>query len=629
MVLIDENGKPKVFQHEASYFKKGKMMDYETLHAFVTECLVNEYRAKKYEVVNFLLMEDASCDFKIKMPSGKTVCSKIVLTEESFPEVISKTDFSLLFDYCRKEKAYPRLFTVSAWCFATPEGSKMVNGSSFAFKVDSISLLDKDDEPNEHIFSDEALIKGFADAWNNRDTTPLNNILSNHVHYSSSFVFDEIRGKIETVAYLGGIFKRITAANGKSKLTLCRNLETRELMLADLAKDGVFSFQFNDSRISDIRLRPLERSQVEYIAFSEEHEKEAEESQPGQDEVTAGVEGTKIDEPVIVPVDETPTEVEAPAVIADNSTLDKGNAPVDKSRVIENKPIETKPIAATPVPIQVKTPEPMASPTKPAVPSEPIETKIAQPTVAQVDKNRGIPNKWWIIGLSYVLALVLSIVGSILYMKGEVEWSKEEIQSQVNILKTNKHIACLIDENGAPRYKKEESVPSGEFYERHKSFYSTEKKSSWYYRAVEQISPTAFIYSEMVPHGVGFTTPNGTNIAQRFNELKSDIRGDIASTSSISDNNRYLINSMLNANSKYHLIKRTKDNSKSSDWKFESDNGSYGLYYWEDRWNCVVAQNDDAIMKDKMLYSGIIFLIVALIMTIVFMAIPAFRSHAK
>lgn len=268
MVLKDENGKPKVYQHESSFVKKGKLMDYETLHAFVTECLVKEYRDKKYDAVNTNELGEENCDFKIKMPSGRVVCCKIVLTEESFPEVVAKTDFNSLFDYCRKEKAYPRLFTVSAWCFATPEGSKMIHGSSFAFKVDSISLLDKDDEPAEQVQSDEYLIKAFAGAWNDRDVSPLSGILDSHIHYGSSFVFDEIRGRIETIAYLGDIFKRIKAANGKSQLILCRNRETGELMLADTIKNGVFSFRCQNSRIADISLKPLDRSLLDFVSAS-------------------------------------------------------------------------------------------------------------------------------------------------------------------------------------------------------------------------------------------------------------------------------------------------------------------------------------------------------------------------
>ena len=214
-------------------------------------------------------------------------------------------------------------------------------------------------------------------------------------------------------------------------------------------------------------------------------------------------------------------------------------------------------------------------------------------------------------------------------MKGEIEWSKEDITSQIDILKTDKHIACLNDENGSPRYKKEDEVPSGEFYKRHKSFYSTEKTSSWYYRVIEQMTPTTFVYSIISPHGIGFTTQSGVNIDLRFNELKREIRNDIAKNSIISDNNSYLINSMLNASSKYHSIRRTKDASKSPEWKFENDSDSYGLYFWEDRWKCDVIQNDDAIRKDSILYTGVVFLITALILTIIFMAIPAFRSRPK
>ena len=115
-------------------------MDYETLHAFVTECLIKEYSERKYDAVNTSDQSEGNCDFAIKTASGRTICCKIVLTEESFPEVISKTDFTSLFGYCRKVKGYPRLYIVSAWCFATPEGSKMINGSySFGVKENALS----------------------------------------------------------------------------------------------------------------------------------------------------------------------------------------------------------------------------------------------------------------------------------------------------------------------------------------------------------------------------------------------------------------------------------------------------------------------------------------------------------
>ena len=263
MVLKDANGKPKVFLHKSSLVKKGKLMDYETMHAFVTECLVKEYTDKKYAAVNAHNCGDGGCDFKITMPSGRVVCCKIVLTEESFQEVIAKTDFSLFLDHCKKEKAYPRLYTVSAWCFATPEGSKMIHGSTFAFKVDSISLLDADETPSEREQSEESLITAFSDAWNARDPTLMNSILHSHVHYSSSFVFDQIRGREETIAYMGDIFKRFIAVNGKSRLTLCRNRQSGELMLADMFKNGVFTFKYLDSKISEITLRPLDRKLID------------------------------------------------------------------------------------------------------------------------------------------------------------------------------------------------------------------------------------------------------------------------------------------------------------------------------------------------------------------------------
>lgn len=319
MVLLDGNGEPKVFQHEASYFKKGKMMDYETLHAFVTDCLVKEYKERKYEVVNTNLQEVESCDFKITMPSGRVVCCKIVLTEESFQEVIAKTDFTALFDYCRKEKAYPRLFAVSAWCFATPEGSKMINGSSFAFKVDSISLLDKDEEPTETIQSDESLIKAFADAWNNRDVAPLSSIFYSHVHYGSAFVFDEIRGRIETIAYLGDIFNRIKATNGKSQLSLCRNRETGELMLADIIKNGVFSFRCQDSRITDISLKPLERSLIDFVGLNK-----------NDDPVSVNSNEVSVNSSKETGIKETVSTVEA-----DNQVVTKPTEPTVSKEVVE------------------------------------------------------------------------------------------------------------------------------------------------------------------------------------------------------------------------------------------------------------------------------------------------------
>ena len=622
MVLLDNNGEPKVFQHESSFLKKGKLMDYESLHAFVTECLVKEYCERKYEAVSLSDQEEEKCDFAIKMASGRTICCKVILSDESFSDIIPKTDFTPLFSYCRKVKGYPRLYLVSAWCFATPEGSKMIHGSSFAFKVDSISLLDKDDEPTEQEISQESLIKAFADSWNERDVSILNGILSSHVHYSSSFVFDEIRGRQETIAYLGDIFKRIKAANGKSQLSLCRNLETGELMLADISKNGVFSFLYQDSRITDICLRPLERSQIEFIAFSE--------SATNPVSVIPSI-GTETKEEHLSDTSDNKTVEEVPLnnepqsnpVEVVEEKIKHDVVPITPAQVIENQPVVTTPADNSTV---------IPSPSHDSQDNTRKQEKLSpinDDIVKRVSKHSGSHNKWWIMGLSYLLGLVVTSCAVFLYMKGEVEWSKDEITSQIDILKTDKHIACLVDENGSPRYKKEDSVPTGEFYERHKSFYSTGKTDSWYYRVIEQTTPTTFVYSIMSPHGIGFTSQTGYGIEQRFNELKRDIRDDIAKNSIISDNNSYLINSMLNASSKYHSVRRTKDNSKSTEWKFENDSDPYGLYYWEDRWKCDVVQNDKAIWNDGVLYAGVIFLIVALILTIVFMALPAFRSRSK
>lgn len=623
MVLLDNNGEPKVFQHESSFLKKGKLMDYESLHAFVTECLVNEYCERKYEAVCLSNQEEEKCDFAIKMASGRTICCKVVLSDESFSEIIPKTDFTSLFSYCRKVKGYPRLYVVSAWCFATPEGSKMIHGSSFAFKVDSISLLDKNDEPAERVRSEESLIKAFADSWNERDVSILNGILSSHVHYCSSFVFDEIRGRQETTAYLGDIFKRIKAANGKSQLSLCRNRETGELMLADISKNGVFSFLFQDSRISEIRLRPLERSQIEFITFSESV---ADTVSVIQSVVTETKEEPLTDISDDNPVEELPlnNEPQNNSVEIVEETIKHDMAPITSVQVIENPPVVTKPTDNSSTQFSSQSPDSQRN-TRQQTNLSPNNENV----VKRVSKQSGSHNKWWIMGLSYLLGLVVTSCAIFLYMKGEVEWSKEEITSQIDILKTDKHIACLVDENGSPRYKKEDNVPSGEFYARHKSFYSTGKTDSWYYRVIEQTTPTTFVYSIMSPHGIGFTSPTGYGIDQRFNELKRDIRDDISKNSIISDNNSYLINSMLNAKSKYHSVRRIKDDSKSTEWKFENDSDSYGLYYWEDRWKCDVIQNDNAIWKDAILYTGVVFLIVALILTIVFMALPAFRPHSK
>ncbi len=633
MVLLDGNGKPKVFQHESSFLKKGKMMDYETLHTFATECIVKEYCNRKYEAVNTSNQEEETCDFVFKMASGRTICCKIVLTEESFPEVIAKTDFSSLFNYCRKVKGYPRLYTVAAWCFATPEGSKMINGGSFAFKIDSISLLDRDDDPVEQVVDNESLIKAFSVAWNTRDKTIFDGILSNHVHYSSSFVFDEIRGKIETIAYLGDIFNRIKVANGKSQLTLCRSLVSGELMLADLVKNGVFSFIFHDSRIIDIRLTPLERSQVEYISFPENSVESPADIQSKIRESPAIV---KNEEETLIDISGSFPGSKEPSVDlsqngseqADNHTVPE-DLPIPPVPIIKEQSIDAKTNKIAPNHIAVEVPETQVRTEKPTphpVIERGVEGRISS---SHAKDHQGIQNKGWIIGLSYLLGLVVSAFAVFLYMKGEIEWSREQIISQVDILKTNKHIAYINNESVSPRYKKEDQVPSGEFYERHKSFYSTGKTNSWYFQVVEQTTPTSFVYSVLSPHGVGFTSLTGSNIEQRFNELKRDIRDDIAKNSIISDNNSYLINSMLNASSKYHLIQRTKDNSKSTEWKFDNESDSYGLYFWEDQWKCEVSQNNSAIKKDSILYAGVAFLIVTLILTIVFMAIPSFRSRSK
>lgn len=300
MVLKDENGKPKVYQHESSFVNKGRLMDYETLHDFVIDTLVKEYKERKYDAIDTHSLGEENCDFRIKLPSGRIVCCKVVLTEDPFKDVIAKTDFAPLLDYCRKEKAFPRLYTVSAWCFATSEGSKMINGSTFAFKVDSISLLDKDEEPIEQVQSDETLLMAFANAWNDRDTTPLHSILDSHVHYSSSFVFDEIRGKKELIVYLTEVLSRLKATSNESKLTLCTDKGTGAFALADKYKNGLFTFVINNSRIEDIRLDRLNKEKVEFfddtkdedVNLTSDNREETESSEIKNDE--AQINATKV-----------------------------------------------------------------------------------------------------------------------------------------------------------------------------------------------------------------------------------------------------------------------------------------------------------------------------------------------
>ena len=245
-------------------------MDYDTLHQFVTECLVSEYKSRKYIVVNTKDLGETRCDFRITMPSKRVICCKIVLTEDSFQDVIANNDYTSLLDYCRRENAYPRLILASAWCFATPEGHKMINGSTFTFKINTFSLLDEDDCQEELPMSRESLILKFADAWNRRDVTELSNILDKQVYYSSSFVFDEIRGRKEVISYLGEIFERFNVSNSKSLLTLCRYRETGDLILVDTIKNGTFFFKCNNYKITDVSLKLLDRGQIDYITLPPE-----------------------------------------------------------------------------------------------------------------------------------------------------------------------------------------------------------------------------------------------------------------------------------------------------------------------------------------------------------------------
>ncbi len=619
MVLLDGNGKPKVFQHESSFLKKGKMMDYETLHTFATECIVKEYCNRKYEAINTSNQEEETCDFVFKMPSGRTICCKIVLTEESFPEVIAKTDLTSLFNYCRKVKGYPRLYTVAAWCFSTPEGSKMIHGGSFAFKVNSISLLDKDDVPVEQVLSEESLIKTFADAWNERDTSPLKSILSNHVHYSSSFIFDEIRGKIETIAYLDDIFKRIKVSNGKSLLSLCKSRETGELMLADTTKGGLFFFMFEDSKITDIRLSPLERSQVEYLAF--------EETPPPVSDLQ--------EESFVVTSDEivaSPSQI-ANGVVVDESPI-KGTQKIEASdySVQQEMPASSVPNQDD-IPINKPsvsaTPESSIINTTKTSNNSPVSKEATQAPVASKRTHRTGSRKWLIIGLSYLLSLIICTCASFLYMRIAIEESKDDIRSQVDILPSNKRILYFSDEHGSLQYTKSENVPSGDFYKAVKSFYTTKKKGYWYFRAMEQTTPTSFIYTEYTPYAVGFHTESGTGIDQKFNELKSNLRSYLRESAVLSDNNGYYMNAMLNAESRYHSIIREADNSDFPEWKYGNETSQYELYYRKECWKCSVSEKKDAIRRDFFIYTGVLFIIVSIIMAIIIMALPSLRSKTK
>ena len=266
----------------------------------------------------------------------------------------------------------------------------MIHGGSFAFKVDSISLLDKDDEPAERVRSEESLIKAFADSWNERDVSILNGILSSHVHYCSSFVFDEIRGRQETTAYLGDIFKRIKAANGKSQLSLCRNRETGELMLADISKNGVFSFLFQDSRISEIRLRPLERSQIEFITFSESV---ADTVSVIQSVVTETKEEPLTDISDDNPVEELPlnNEPQNNSVEIVEETIKHDMAPITPVQVIENPPVVTKPTDNSSTQFSSPSPDSQRN-TRQQTNLSPNNENV----VKRVSKQSGSHNKWWI-----------------------------------------------------------------------------------------------------------------------------------------------------------------------------------------------------------------------------------------
>ena len=177
------NGEPVFHIHECSEDRRGKVMTAEELHDFAVQCLMEEYRDTKAEVVRYDKTHASQPDFYFVnrgnrpnfTTSGDKKVNVLVIYKDNIDGDISDIDTSWLVEDYRRNGTIPRVTFASAWCIADgtgENGKPAICGGEFCFKYYSVSALpDEENAELEKELSPVELAVKYAEAWRQFDAS--------------------------------------------------------------------------------------------------------------------------------------------------------------------------------------------------------------------------------------------------------------------------------------------------------------------------------------------------------------------------------------------------------------------------------------------------------------------------
>ncbi len=106
--------------------------------------------------------------------------------------------------------------------------------------------------------SETKLILAFVDAWNNKDASLLAPYLKEDFHYSSFWVYDEIKTSAEYLEYLSGKFNSILNSGSKVIASMANSRKPTIIIQQDNGKQVAIILEVENGLVARADMMPIE-----------------------------------------------------------------------------------------------------------------------------------------------------------------------------------------------------------------------------------------------------------------------------------------------------------------------------------------------------------------------------------